>query len=99
MPGALMDLQARCLLFDRIPIAVACVHAEKLPFAVFGTQAEIAGLLGTTGNTRIDLAALATETCAPRIVAPLPRHSEDRWRFWRRHFPTNLAPPSPPARG
>src|SRR5258707_15589193 len=77
MPGALMDLQAGRLLFDRVTIAIPGIHAEKLPFAVFGTQAEIAGLLGTAGNAGIDLADHAIETRAARIVVVIARNGEE----------------------
>src|SRR5260370_39715994 len=90
MPGALMDLQDGRLLFDRITIAISGVHAEKLPFVIFGTQAEIAGLLGTTGNAGIDLADHAIETRAARVVVVIARNGEERRPFLRLQIRDNL---------
>src|ERR1700716_1015143 len=90
MPCALMDLQAWRLLFDRITIAISGVHTEKLPFAVFGTQAEITGLLRTTGNTGIDLADRSIETGAPRVVVVIARNGEKRRPFLRLHIRDNI---------
>src|ERR1700730_16835400 len=90
MPGALMDLQGGRLLFDRIAITISGVHAEKLPFAVFGTQAEIAGLLGTTRNARIDLADRAIETGSAGVVVMIAGNRKERGPFWRLHIRNNL---------
>src|SRR3981081_2106324 len=90
MPGALMHLQAWRLLLDRITIAVSGVHAEKLPFAVFGPQAEIAGLLGTAGNTGIDLADRAIETGAARVVVVIAGDGEEFGPLWRLNVGDNL---------
>src|ERR1700687_6421091 len=71
-------MQVRRLLLDRVTIAVAGVHAEKLPFVVHGAQAKVAGLLGAVGYPGVDLADHAVESRAARVVIMVAGYREER---------------------
>src|SRR4051794_994257 len=78
MPRALVDLERGGLLLDRIAIAISGVHTEKLPFAVLGSQAEIAGLLSAARDARVDLSDHAIKSGATGIVIMVSGNGEER---------------------
>src|ERR1700719_2060690 len=85
MPHELRRMQAwtsgkrRHCVVGGITIVVSRVHGEELPISVAAAQAEIARLLLTAPNSRVDRIDRAVEALATRIIIVIPRHRE-KWQ-------------------